>query len=275
MPRPSVIYYNASNAEGSRPSGTTRRFGARSVQEIRDFCESVATENRASLADVLPYDAHRARLSFLEALRLLLNSLGEQTRTIVTKRLVRGATLQAVGETLDLSRQRIQQLESGFLDDLGRYLEWFEADRDELFFRVKFHGSITEAFAELQSTEDAAICAAAVERLFRSSKERQQLEQDYEALFESWIIELGKRSAFHFGQMRLASFVSEMGNRSVAKDFAAYGRRNRAFNFDAETDIIAPLSTPNAIGVVTRRGCIFTRTCRRQRNGNQRVLGSH
>ena len=224
------------------------KIGAKSIQEIQDFCESVATENRASLADVLPYDPQRARLSFVQALRLLLNSLGEQTRTIVTKRLLRGATLQAVGETLDLSRQRIQQLESGFLDDLGRYLEWFEVDRDELFFKLKFHHSITEAFAELQSTEDTAICAAAVERLFHSSKERQQLEQDYEALFESWTIELGKRSAFHFGQMRLASFLSEMGDQSPAKDFAAYGRRNRAFNFDAETDIIAPLSiTPKRV----------------------------
>lgn len=222
--------------------------GARSVQEILDFRDSIALKNRDSLADVLPYDVQTDRFSFLGAARSLLKSLTEQTRTVVTERLLRGSTLQAVGDTLDVSRERVRQLESAFLDDLRQYLEWFEEDRIELFGKLEFDQSIIEAFAELHSADDAAICAAGVERLFHLSDEGRQLEQDQEALFESWIIELDKTVPFHLGHIKLTAFVIEMGNEPLAKDFVAYGKRNRAFNFDAETDIIAPSSiTPKGV----------------------------
>jgi hypothetical protein len=216
------------------------KIGVGSIQEIRDFCESLNAENCASLANVLPYDSQRARLSLVQAIRCLLNSLGEQTRLILKKRLVMGNTLEAIGEPLKLSRERIRQLVSRFLEDLARYLEWFEEDRTALFDKLKHHASIVEAFEALQNTEDASICAAAIRNLFESSQEGQDLADQYEALFESWVIELRKRVGFYLSQIHLTEFLRDKGNEFLAEDFTGFGRRTRAFNLDEETDIIAP-----------------------------------
>lgn len=214
--------------------------GVKSVQKIRDFCESLKTENRAALGAVLPYDPRRSHLSFIQAARLLLTSSDQQVRLILKKRLVMGNTLEAIGEPLDLSRERVRQLVSRFLEDLARYLEWFEEDRTALFDKLKHHASIIEAFEELQNTEDASICAAAIRNLFESSQEGRELADQYEAVFESWVIELRKRVGFYLRRIHLTDFVREKGNEYLAEDFTAFGRRTHAFNLDEETDIIAP-----------------------------------
>jgi hypothetical protein len=114
-----------------------------------------------------------------------------------------------------------QQFAPEPLDDLGRYLEWFEEDGNELFGKLKFHGSISEAFAELQSADDAAICAGAVEHLFHSSEEGQQLERDDEALFESWIIELRQEIGVSSWSNASCHLRERDGQRIAGRGFCA------------------------------------------------------
>ena len=49
------------------------KIGAKSLQQIQQFCESIDSENLVAIAEILPYDLRRAQISLFQAARLILN----------------------------------------------------------------------------------------------------------------------------------------------------------------------------------------------------------
>lgn len=143
------------------------KLGERSVRELESFVNALRRGDQPAAARWLPITPDSNGPDLAAALAIVLDSLTDSERNMLSPRLVEERTLEESAEANGVTRERVRQVEAAFLGDIARCLDWFATEREEMLSRwVAFDENFA---AGVCHSEYAELVTAAVRELFRDS----------------------------------------------------------------------------------------------------------
>ncbi len=182
--------------------------GKKTVAEIAFFYQAWASQDLAALRLLLPLDSSW-NFGLEEAVLMGLTSLEAAVQEALSHRFIDGHTLEMVAGSLGVTRARVGQLESRFLDHVKKCLDYFSERRVLLFDEWGAHRPFQLSLECLPQWKP--LVEAVIERCFEQSQEgRLKLIKD-EALVQNLISQIRTEWTFYCGKLDLAVYLEAGG----------------------------------------------------------------
>lgn len=146
-----------------------RNLGRKSVNELAAFVDSLVLGNVEVASRFLPLGSEGVGTDLAASLVHVLVDHSPAELEMMERRLQEGLTLEESAETQDLTRERVRQVETKFLQQVRRRLDYFSSQRDAIldawlrgedwFTLVRWH----------QSSHGGRLMKAALDAIFKDS----------------------------------------------------------------------------------------------------------
>jgi len=219
-----------------------RNIGRKSVNELGAFVDSLVSGNVEVVSRFLPLGSEGVGTDLAASLVHVLVDRSPVELEMLERRLQEGLTLEESAETLDLTRERVRQVESKFLQQVQRRLDHYTSRRDEIldawmgsedwFALVRWNGN----------PDFGLLAKAALESIFRDSPQGVARELSDEARMENLEDLLESSPDLWFGGTRLEEFLRDVNadERATFCEQVAAGSR---FRLDQATGRVHPART--------------------------------
>jgi hypothetical protein len=216
-----------------------RNLGRGTTAVARRLYDAAASGDVTALCDFLPLSPSGGGLHLAEGLVMLLRTADESRRTVLVQRLLVGDTLDAVGNRIGVSRERVRQLEIETLRPAAALLAWFTQECDECFARLAAGEPCAEIFTGY-AEPDQKLAWAVIERLFDDSPVGEAFARESEAFCAGWIETLHGTPDFWRGQILLRDWVASHGGERRVAACVEQCLRAGEFSLDEATGRLRP-----------------------------------
>lgn len=192
---------------GSAGLAAQQNLGRRSIRELDAFVMALRNGDRTAAAYWIPISGDHDGPDLVASLRSITSALKESERRMLSPRLTEGLTLEESAERNGVTRERIRQVESAFLADISRRLDYFAEERADLLAQWSTWGDGLMNLAHAVSASDAALLAGGIEALFRDSPHGVAREMARETLLDEVLDRLWHAPDLWFGGTDLQDFV--------------------------------------------------------------------
>lgn len=214
--------------------------GRRTADEVEALANAVAMGDIKAARKWLPLNNDVNGLSLRAATGIVVAKLTADERTLITRRLVDGMTLEKSASSHGLSKERIRQLEKLFLHDLRAVLGWFKSDHGAMLElwteRVEWQSFIAPQI----TPDDTALGIAGIEAVFAETPQGVARRLATESDIQTWIDRLIAEPDFHLGGVELQSFMSAHVAETRHAEFVAAVSSNSTLVIDHTKGMVKP-----------------------------------
>lgn len=183
-----------------------RNLGTKSVRQVEAWVHALRCRDHQAASSFLPLVPSGSGLSLSQALTLVGRLPTPSERPMLQRRLVERMTLEESAEVAGVTRERVRQIEVGFLGEIRDRLDYFRQDRNELLDAWIAGG---DWFATLRPVEHEELVKGAIEAIFDETPQAVARVLGEEAKWDAWSEELRMHPDLWFGGLVLDEFLVE------------------------------------------------------------------
>lgn len=219
-----------------------RNMGRRTVDEMEELANAVMMGDAKAARKWLPLNDTEDGLMLRAAVGIMVAKLTTDERTLITRRLVEGMTLEESATSHGLTRERVRQIVEPFLSDLRAALNWFGDDYKSML-ELWTERSDWNSFVTPQSCKnDTNLVIAGIEAIFGETPQRVARRLAAESEIQAWIDRLCADPDFHLGGVDLQAFMSVHVPDPRRAEFVAAVSSNADLAIDHTKGVVKPCS---------------------------------
>jgi hypothetical protein len=224
-----------------------KNLGKKSVKELEIFVHALCDRDHATASLYLPLCPSGSGLS----LPVALSSLAKLPKTaelqMLERRLIGRMTLEESAEEACVTRERVRQIEGGFLREIEERLDYFAYERNELL-----HAWVTgqDWFEVLRPMDKEELVKAAIEAIFDETPQACARDLSKESKWEAWREELRSHPDLWFGGVELDSFLADRVPVNQTEEFCECLTFSRELRLDHCSGRVLPVRTSLYLTVV-------------------------
>ena len=216
-----------------------RNLGKRTLGEIEQILFAAQRGDLSALHEVLPVGSDGAPCP-LRGLELYLWNQNEMKARCLEVRLCEEKTLEEVASVVDVTRERVRQIEGKYLDFVNKVLSRFPSWKEELFEVWKSGKNLFDH--NLLKNANSPLVACGIWAALASSPQGKEWLEQARSLMEQWSEFIRQDWRFYTGQFRLDKFFENEERPDLILALAEYGVRQGIWVFDEETLTVIPES---------------------------------
>jgi transcriptional regulator with XRE-family HTH domain len=224
-----------------------KNLGKKSVKELELFIQALCHSDHDTASLFLPLCPSRSGLSLPVALASLAELPKAAERQMLERRLISRMTLEESAEEAGVTRERVRQIEAGFLSEIEERLNYFASERDELL-----HAWVTgrDWLEILRPINENDLVKAAIEAIFDETPQACARDLTKEATWESWREEIRTHSDLWFGGVELERFLADRVPINQTEEFCECIASSRELRLDHGSGRVLPIRTSLYLTVV-------------------------
>jgi transcriptional regulator with XRE-family HTH domain len=217
-----------------------RNLGTKSVRQIEVLVHALENRDAGTASLFLPLGPSGRGLSLSAALALVARLPNPAERAMLHRRLINRMTLEESAEDAGVTRERVRQIEAGFLEEIQARLDYFAAERDDLL-----HAWINGQnwFELLLPMDDAELVTAAIESIFEETPQACARDLGREAKWDAWCEEMRTHPDLWFGGVILDDFFAERVPADQTEEFCECIASCRDLRLDHGSGRVFPTKT--------------------------------
>lgn len=219
-----------------------RNIGRKSVEGLSTFVDSLISGDVNVASQFLPLGRRGVGTDFAASLVHVLQECSPVELELLQSRLHEGMTLEESAGTQDLTRERVRQMESKFLKQIQRRLDFFTLLRDGMLGKW-LRGDDWFALVEWDHSSDGGrLAKAALEAIFKDSAQGIAKDLARESRMEELEEALELTSDFWFGGVILDDFLLSIPLQE-REAFCMRLMEGNRFRLDQSTGRVHPRKT--------------------------------
>lgn len=224
-----------------------KNLGKKSVKELEVFVLALDRRDRDTASLFLPLCPSGSGLSLLVALSSLAKLPKTAELQMLERRLIGRMTLEESAEEACVTRERVRQIEAGFLREIEERLDYFAYERNELL-----HAWVTgqDWFEVLRPMDEEELVKAAIEAIFDETPQACARDLSKESKWEDWREELRSHPDLWFGGVELDRFLADRVPVNQTEEFCECITSSRELRLDHDSGRVLPIRTSLYLTVV-------------------------
>lgn len=184
-----------------------KNLGSKSVRRLEALVEALRRIDLSSASSFLPLAPSGKGLSFSRALELVATEPSEVDRPLLVRRLIERMTLEVSAEEGGLTRERVRQVESGFLTEIKARLDYFSGERDRLLAAWIGGGNWLVPDELTGLVDNRLLLVAAIDAIFRDTPQAIAKAMGEELRLAGWLEELLTHPELWCGGVNFSEFL--------------------------------------------------------------------
>ncbi len=214
--------------------------GRRTADEVKALANAVALGDANAVRKWLPLNDAENGLSLRAAVGIIVARLTADERTLITRRLVEGMTLEESASGHGLTRERVRQMEGSFVRDLRAVLHWFGRDHAVMLERWTERCEWQSFVAPQITPDDTTLVIAGIEAVFAETPQGVARRLAAESDIQTWIDRLIGEPDLHLGGVELQAFMSAHVAETRHVEFVAAVSSNSTLVIDHTKGVVKP-----------------------------------
>lgn len=183
-----------------------RNLGTKSVRLVEAWVHALRYRDHQAASSFLPLEPSGPGLSLSQALTMVGRLPTPSERPMLQRRLVERMTLEESAEVAGVTRERVRQIEAGFVGEIRDRLDYFSQERNDLLDAWIAGG---DWFATLRPVDHEELVKGAIEAIFDETPQAVARELNEEANWDAWSEELRMHPDLWYGGVVLEEFLVE------------------------------------------------------------------
>ncbi len=215
-----------------------RNMGRRTADEVGALANAVTLGDAKAARKWLPLNEGENGLSLRAAAGIAVAKLTADERTLITRRLVEGMTLEESASSHGITRERVRQMVELFQRDLRAVLGWFQGDY-EVMLEIWTERNEWQSYVTPQvSAEVTALVVAGIEAGFAETPQGVARRLAAESDIHAWIDRLCAEPDLHLGGVELQAFMSAHVAETRHAEFVAAVSSNSTLVIDHTKGVV-------------------------------------
>ena len=200
--------YEAFRAGKINDNFSCKGIGKKTIDQIFELKEDLLQAGLANFGKWFPMDSNQASLSFRSSLILVTNEISPEKIGCLFLRFIEMKTLEASAKVAGITRERVRQIESSYLEMLKLVLDQFPNEEKALFLAWKERKPLTDTF---DCSEGIELALSAISTLFENSEDGQNHEKEIAQKKDYFWAQIEKHHDYWIGELNIEQLAKDLG----------------------------------------------------------------